>query len=837
MPIIPNEVVKEYHNTLLKNKSLLSNICKLRGLEQETIEDFKIGYDIKSKRYTIPIYTTFGDCVNIRKYSSDMDPKIISYDKGYGENRLFNLDKGFKDRKNVVICEGEWDCILLNQYGLYAITGTCGVTSWDNEWNKYFIGKNVVIIFDCDKVGKDGSKKIGEKLINISNKLKIVDLELGDKEDVTDWFCKYKKSKDELVDLIKNVEEMDMYSMIQLGEGMNPKWYNRKIKWHGVVIGKDLSPYLIPKVVEASCRGCDSKKAMACPLKEEKLKITYDYNENKESIIKFINSPDNQIKGIIRSDLGIPSGNDCKYVKIETTERQLIEDISLIPEVNFEHERIDEKEHVNRRAFVFGNSVQTNQTYLFRGTTWSDPKSQMGIHLITDKKSSRDSISKFIIDETIKNKLKTFQPRDPKDPQAIWNKLEDIYTDWTHNVTRIYGRHNLLTCVDLVYHSVIDFNFLGRPINKGWLECAVVGDTRTGKTETIKNMVRFYKAGEFLTSGENTTRSGILGGAQQHNNRWTLTWGKIPLNDKRFIAIDEADNLAESGIIQLLSGVRSSGIAEVVMIQTQKTTARTRILWIANPLKGRITEHNYGVETIKEIFGKQQDISRIDFAMVCAKEEVDKEAINRIHEEKYPHKYTSEIAHACVMWAWNRHYNDIVFTKGTEQLILDKANELGEKYSPDIPLILDAEARVKIARMSVALATRLFSTDDEGDKVYVYPAHVEVVTKFLQVLYDDKFMGFEQLSRRYFKKSSIANEKEIDDLFQVEDNIDMFLDMKTVQLNDIEDIYAIDRDQAREILRKLRLSRSLVKKSWYYRKTPQFIQYLKKRKSEIIKNF
>ena len=101
-------------------------------------------------------------------------------------------------------------------------------------------------------------------------------------------------------------------------------------------------------------------------------------------------------------------------------------------------------------------------------------------------------------------------------------------------------------------------------MGKGWLECAIVGDTRTGKTETFKNINAHYRTGDFITSGENTTRAGILGGAQQINGRWILTWGKIPRNDGGLVGIDEADELRET--IAKLSGVRSSGYAEIVTI-------------------------------------------------------------------------------------------------------------------------------------------------------------------------------------------------------------------------------------------------------------------------------
>ena len=71
--------------------------------------------------------------------------------------------------------------------------------------------------------------------------------------------------------------------------------------------------------------------------------------------------------------------------------------------------------------------------------------------------------------------------------------------------------------------------------------------------------MKHYQLGEFVT-GENTSFAGLIGGMQQNQKRWFVSWGKIPLNDRRLVILDEASGLSKRDISNM-SGVRSSGIA------------------------------------------------------------------------------------------------------------------------------------------------------------------------------------------------------------------------------------------------------------------------------------
>jgi hypothetical protein len=85
---------------------------------------------------------------------------------------------------------------------------------------------------------------------------------------------------------------------------------------------------------------------------------------------------------------------------------------------------------------------------------------------------------------------------------------------------------------DLVWHSVISFYFNGAFVRRGWAEAMVMGDSGQGKTEMFLGMLGHYRLGERV-QGEQTSSAGLIGGLEKMGDTWLLSWGRIPLNDKR----------------------------------------------------------------------------------------------------------------------------------------------------------------------------------------------------------------------------------------------------------------------------------------------------------------
>jgi len=205
-----------------------------------------------------------------------------------------------------------------------------------------------------------------------------------------------------------------------------------------------------------------------------------------------------------------------------------------------------------------------------------------------------------------------------------------------------------------------------------------------------------------------------------------------------------------------MSSIRSNGIAEIVKMGGQKTQARTRLIWILNPVDGRPIRKmpNGAMDGIHDFLQNPEDIARFDLAMSAASEDVPPEFLSRERERSVHHAHTSDDCKLLVTWAWSRKVDQITFRPGVEEYIYEKAQKVSSRYVVDIPLIQQQNFHVKLARISVAVAMRVFSTDKSGELVRVGKEHVDTAVKILDGLYGKPSFGY----RKYSKKK-IADEK------------------------------------------------------------------------------
>ena len=340
----------------------------------------------------------------------------------------------------------------------------------------------------------------------------------------------------------------------------------------------------------------------------------------------------------------------------------------------------------------------------------------------------------------------------------IYEGLDRLYDDLTYNVTRIFGRHDLLFAVDLTYHSVISFRFQGQLLDRGWVEIIIPGDTRTGKSTILKRLVEHYGWGE-LISGENVSFAGVVGGIDDANERKFVRWGLFPRNDRGFVAIDECQEMDPSMIVKL-SSVRSSGIAEIYKIRSLKARARVRSVWIANPRNAKyLAEFAYGIESVKDIVGKPEDIAPFDICVTAARNDVPDSVLNIALKDIEPvdHSWSSDLANLQLRFAWTREAEHIRFTDEAEASVLHFAERLGREYDSSLPIVIRAEQRIKLARLSVALAVRVFSVE-EMKYVVVKPEHVAAVYYYLKWTFNKESSGYDRYSSN-MRRDDLVYEK------------------------------------------------------------------------------
>lgn len=833
--IIGEDIVKKYVETLWKSEESIEYLKTKRGLTPDTIKKFQLGFH--GNRIAIPIRNDLGQCVNIRLYKRDAKKdteKMISWKTGYGTVRIFPIKNVLQDE--ILWTEGEWDTMLACQLGYNAITATGSAGTFKSEWLKHFKKKAIWLVLDVDPAGRTGAERVAGFIAPEAREVKNILLPLTEPKnaDLTNYILDNGYTKKDLDKLIlqtemfvakkksDKVEDPNVYE-IHLSQASLKDYYYKNIQLNVLVAGKNLAPFIFPKKCAVSCSRMGAKKCDFCDIAAKGGEVDLEFSDKTNEILQLVGCTDAQQRAVIKKKAGVyMKCDDCDII---TKEAANIEELRVIPELDFSAEST---EYVIRNLFYIGHGLRLNQTYTFQGLTLPDPKNQYATHLINKATPFQDDVQGFEIDEELNKDLKVFQPRKG---QSIKEKFDEIHEDLSFNVTRIYERNDLITAIDLVYHSVAGLNFMGKPVSKAWTECLILGDTRTGKSETIANLIQHYKAGESIT-GENTTFAGLIGGIQEVSGRFSLVWGKIPLNDRRLVVIDECSALSLDSI-ERMSGIRSSGIAEIVKIQTERTNARTRLIWISNPRSPRsLSEYNSGVTAIKELIGRPEDIARFDFALTVASGEVKLDVINAIKHKDVPHRFTSHLSNRLIMWAWSRKREDIIIDSDTVQAVLDVADLMGKKYSSAIPLVEAAEQRIKIIRLATAVACRMFSTDETGVKVIVTPDHVEFIYLYLAEIYAKPSLAYDLFSEYDIRRRQMPDEAvvkdELERIGEAKSIAEGFLSFDAgMSKSDIEDITSLESKEAKKFLSFLVRRKALQRRGSWFFKSPAFILMLR----------
>jgi hypothetical protein len=287
--------------------------------------------------------------------------------------------------------------------------------------------------------------------------------------------------------------------------------------------------------------------------------------------------------------------------------------------------------------------------------------------------------------------------------------------------------------------------------------------------------------------------------------------------------------------------VRSSGRAQITKIVSQETSARTRLIWISNPLDGRTIKemHNGAIEGIQQLVKNPEDLARFDLAMSAASDEVESSVINAVDPPKVKHRYTTDRCSELIAWAWSRKVDDITWVDGTEEYVLEVAEKMGSRYVPDPPLIQTENLRVKLARIAVAIAIRLFNSDETGEKVVVGNEHVYAAAELLHMLYSDSRFGYLDHSRKTLRDRAQAEENSRQCRLYLAGNESVLHGLLSVRggnfkLRDFEEFAAMHRDEAQDAVRTL-MSLKMVQRmsKGYIRMDPALIAVLKKLEDEL----
>lgn len=833
--------VNESHKRLMKNESLQNILYAKKFWSKETIQQLKLGWE--DERVTIPVFGQDGELLNIRKY--DILHKTKDKFKGipgYNETTLYPFANISKNP--IILFAGEPDTILAIQFGFPAITFTSGEGMLSKKLIPLFKNKTIFICYDIDEQGKRGTTILANNLIHVAKQVKIIHLPeeilRGHGKDFTDLalLCiteklDFKKIWNEIVDsaeiftiLEQQPSNYNDYLEIDFYKAIDPMYFNKNMHFKALVIGSATSPYLCPKRVTLKCEinkgdGCKNCSLFMCG-------GDFKYTVPEQYAPELINLTSEEQKKRLKSLVGIYK---CTGFEMIVDEIETIEAIWISP--TLETERLEQK-FASRKSYLTKYGIVTNKIYDFYGKTIPDPEDQSAIHWFTKNDPITADLYEFKLTEEYIDALKIFHPEENTE-EAIELKFLEIIEDLTYNApgSAIIGREDLFIALDLVYHTVLNFNFLGNEITKGWGECLIVGDTGTGKTIAATKLMKHYKLGEYITL-EKATTAGIVGGLSRIGNSNVFSWGIFPINDGRLVILDETNGL-DANAISDLSAIRSTGIAERTIVgSTRRTSARVRTIWISNPRSSArsIRYYSSGVEAIRELIGRSEDIQRFDFAVIVGADEVPSELINSPIRKKIQHRFTSELCNNLILWTWSRKKENIKFEHETEKLILQNAIDMGNKYSDNIPLVQATTQRIKLARLAVATACRMFSTND-GINVIVKPCHIEFVRNYLDRVYNTPNFNYGNWSLLKQQEGDITDKmdyikKIIYNLIDPLEFCAKVLDAKDISMADLEDFTKTENRDKLKFFRSELVQNNCIKRIGnFYRKTPQFTELLK----------
>lgn len=833
--------VTGWHEAALRNPDLQSWFRDHRGYTDETVKQFELGWD--GERVTIPVRNEQGDLVNVRRYLRDASEglKFLPLYAGSGPDvttRLFPVAGELPDE--VVLVEGEWDAMLCHQHGLdNAVSMTAGAGNWNSTFTPWFEGRKVTIVYDNDDAGRRGAARIAGVLSSALERVEISILQIPNlppKGDVTDFFVEQGRTVDELRQLIAEatpylaaptVEEEPEAVEVALHRASDATNRGRRLALPVLLSGKAMTPYTIPYEIDVSCDLGNKRFCSVCPMQEAAGRKTVTLNAADPAVLQLVNVTGEQqytaIKALAKAV------KQCNHPQVEVKKSINVEELRLIPELDTTIDQGGDTEYVSRQGFFLGHGLLPNRGYTMKGYTHPHPKTQATVHLLSEAEPAQDNISAFAVTPELIDRLKIFQA-----PAGhLEERLSDIYDDFATSVHKIRDRADMQIAYDLVWHSAIAFTFNGALVRRGWVEALVMGDSGQGKSEMATTLLQHYGLGERVQS-EQSSLAGLIGGLEKMGDTWLLSWGRIPLNDKRLLIIDEAHGLAGS-TVEAMSDVRASGVAEITKIRTERTNARCRIIWLANPVSGlTLGQHNQGVLAVKELFKKPEDVRRLDLALTVASGDVDfASSINVRRDESGDPKYSSAACRSLILWAWSRRPDQVEFSTDATDLILSSATSMAQRYHASIPLVEPSDQRLKLARLAVAAAARVYSASDDGERIRVEREHVEFVASFLEHVYSSPAMAYDEYSDT-MRKGEVLDEddedlvrRSINSWENRDDAIAFLRSVRTFKRQELIDGVGWEPEYARAQLKTMTAHRLIRTVRDGYVKAPAFISLLR----------
>lgn len=697
----------------------------------------------------------YGHLMDIRTYQKDAKPKCKSR-AGCITGLIIPFDvwQETPASRVTLICAGEKDMAVARSHGFNAITITGGENSLV-KCPKLFKDRPVAIVYDNDEAGIAGAKKLAIELLQYTSKVKVVtgfhEVCKENKEDITDFFNKYNKTKQDLIRYIEQTDyyqptsddKLKSYPCVNLLTAARPEKINKTLQSNIQVVSVAEASFAAPAAIIA-----------------EKFKVTgdkdtmlngefreWELNENTtQDVLHLIdnNFKEDTINKNIKRLLKIPEAERC--VKIKTLTKQTVFKAYVTDLFETNDDSVQPMEFT---AYSIGHKLESGQKYLVTYKLVPHPyKGQQLTMLITDAVQANDSVSNFHIDDTVKANLDVVR----NIPGNVSEKIDKLVKH-VKGILGYNGNNTLIKALDFAYHTVLEFDFGTFKNIRGYLDTIIVGESRVGKSSTADALRKTYGLGTFTSlAGNSATIPGLIGGSNKTANGYQTRAGTIPQNHKGLIIFEEFGK-SNANIIAELTDIRSSNEVRITRVSgTITLPAMVRMISLTNvkntsgTIKA-IAAYPNGIAIITELVGTAEDIARYDQIVILSDRGASQ--IDPLWQPEAP--LPTDVYQTRVRWVWSRKPENIILDREVSTHIVEQANALNKIYDCHIK-IFGTEAWKKITRLAIAVAAYTVSTDATYENIIVTKEHVDYAVNFYKTLYDNptfKLREYVEHEKRY----------------------------------------------------------------------------------------
>ena len=812
--LVQEELEDDYSNwEQLQHQDLLNDfdmLLKLKDLNitGQVIESVKLG-KITNKLAT-PVFVN-GKLKNVARYNINKIPNTpkVEYMPNSKTGDIVPFDLWKNNFNNTVICEGEKDMLVARSYGMNAITLTGGSqSSIKPEYLENFRNRNVYIVYDNDDAGKTGSKKLYKQLIDYCNVFitNISSVCKEEKEDISDFFNKYNKSREDFIYILENnsrqltqnelkdIKTKTSLNFSKLSDNIKNSIIKRNVRSSLQIIATCLDTFAIPEYAIFKLKDgieADKRKTVAWFLKDS----SGNFLELMEGKIKTKDIPD-----ILASICKLPK-KWYDFYNLELGKEKTIYKCVVTDEVKDNEEEKTNETTIDLYSFIpleIGNCYDLDYK-LF-------PHPREGQKLIAVATNIRQTNYEF--DKNNDEYLKSLDKF--KVTTTINDKINELYESARCHISphSHYLDKKMWFMMDLVFNSPLDITYNGKI--RGALDIFILGDTRTGKSEASKNLTKLYDFGEVIPLKTATVAS-LIGGTDERLKRTKL--GALPRHHKELAVLEEFSG-APADFIKSLTEIRSSNIVKIYRVAGEvKAPCKLRMITISNPIAygtnlAQLISYPNGIEPLNELIKSPEDIARYDAFMLITQQPLLDPNQNGLKEEL-------KIDEACYKvkskWIKSLKSENVIISEELGNYIFSKSLELNNIFSCSFP-VFGSETNKKIARLSSALACMLCNTVDY-ENIIVTKEHVDVIVNFLKSIYDNNVFRLKDFAEEE-KSFNIVVDKDtalLNDMYPKNVTlIDFLANNSRVGRNELVTISGLNKDNFTKVFNLL-ASRKFVK--------------------------